>query len=191
MSKNKKKNQNIPLLNREGRLAHLALSLEPKGRTKLKRCSYCNTKLDKRAKDFCPYCGTNLTPDDFVSQVWNQKDEEMNEFYKTGIARIAAGDGQDDNVMAAGDYEDTVYRMRKKLTDLGDGPPFILRSNFDVAHGARTGNNRYYTTGVCEYDKIIEYDWIEKWEEIKMDDNRLVMIGKKGMMVQTGLLMLW
>jgi len=147
-------------------------------KSKLKECIYCQTRLDKRDKDFCPFCGTSLTPDGLINT--------LNEINRDEIIKICGGCGEDDNMDAREDFLDTVYRMRLKLEEMGDSKPFTLISNFRVIKASKTGNHICLDNFRTEYDVIIETPWIEAWLEDNMMKDHLRMIGKKGLIVETG-----
>lgn len=163
---------------------------------KTMKCVYCNTKLDKRDKEFCPYCGTNQTSKDFVEAI-TERDEILNQeiikeknpnkikminSQSIEIQKIEGGIGEDNDMTAAGDYIATIIRMEKKLLEMGDEGPFTLISPPKIKYGAQTGNNFFSTVGITEFDSIIKLPHIKEW--ITFDG--LQMIGSKGNIIQTG-----
>lgn len=144
----------------------------------IRTCVYCQTKLDKRAKDFCPYCGTSLTGNDLISNLQDISNDE--------IIKICGGIGEDDDMSARGDFINTVQRMRLKLEEMKDCKPFTLVSNFYVKSKSKTDNHMSLDNFRSEYDVIKEMDWIENWIEDEHMKNQLRMIGSKGLIVETG-----
>ena len=83
-----------------------------------------------------------------------------------GGTAIAAGIDQDNDVTQAGDYLDTVHRMRKALRETGhEQKAYPLFSDLDTAYNATTGNNFYSTTGITEKQRILEKKWITGWKD--------------------------
>lgn len=148
----------------------------------MKKCVYCNTKLDKRDKDFCPYCGTNQTNGEFIESIKDH--HKIVNLYND--KKICAGSGQDENVECLGDFIDTIFNLKTEMRRLKAKSPYIIRSNSLVQDNSRKGNHIYPTTGITEYNNIMDDKQIEEWQIDEGMKNIIRLISSDGVIVETG-----
>lgn len=81
-----------------------------------------------------------------------------------GGTEINAGLDEDEDMTAAGDFLNTVQRMRKALRAAGhEQAKYPILSDLDTAIAATDGNQFYSTVGIDEKQRIREKKWVSEW----------------------------
>lgn len=118
--------------------------------------------LTNQVDQFIAYGDTMKTPltDDKAAG------EEKFTGMMNGFTTDSAGDGDDDNVNAAGDYIATFTEFSKVMKNNGfEVDKYFILSNVDTKTGAEQGNNLYTggSTVATEYDAMMKREDVEDW----------------------------